>query len=209
MIMKKLLVRLLFVAAFTTFFSCTETKKDPRWRYTDELELAHTHINRIVDLSDDGKFLGIFKKAGERKQLIRTGNLEVIAFINLEEVKVVSGNSKCEYTIKCPKIEIKTEYTGTGKDKDLLTKIDTKEGRRYFTAKEQDEKIVQAVKKMVDDIEDGKYNLTIKQLIKEAKASARHNLPQLMKNAGFTMDVVHVEFDDNQKNDKSEENDNK
>ena len=62
---------------------------------------------------------------------------------------------------------------------------------------------------IISAIEKGDYNLTIKQLIKEAKASARHNLPQLLKNAGFTMDVVHVEFDDNQKNDKSEENDNK
>lgn len=177
--MKKLLLGLL---SLTFLLSCGE-KKEPIWEYQSNLDLQTRYLNRIIELSGNDKFLRVFKRVGEKKELLNTGDYVITAFIDLGEVKVKSDHKNREYIIICPEPEIEPRNNHEGYDNMSVewSKIDKKEGRRDFTANERQKAVTETIKTLNKEIRDNKNHPIIKQLISDAKNNARINLPLFLK----------------------------
>lgn len=162
-----------------SFWGCSDSK--PKWTYQDDLELAEIYINRVIELNEDEKFLGTFKKAGRRIELIDIGDLRLVAFVDLSDVKIISKNDNTkDIIIYCPDPQIKSQYEHVGYDSSAIKWecIDILEGRNYYTEIERQDKINEAVIKLNEELKDQKKNKELRyELFKAAKESAESNLP--------------------------------
>ena len=196
--MKKLLFAVMSLAIFV---GCKD-KKEPLWEFQNNLDLAEVHLNRIIELNDDEKFLGIFEKSGERKDLLSTGDYIITAYIDLGDVKVETNHDKRMYIIKCPnpKIERRNNHIGFDKETVRWSKIDRKEGRKDFTENERQKARNEAIKGLDKEIRDNENHSVIVQLKEDAKVNARQNLPLLLRKLDIDRGYrVRVEFDKEEK----------
>lgn len=199
--------KLLFVMMSLAMSVGCQDKKEPLWEFQNNLDLAEVHLNRIIELDDDGKFLGIFKKAGGRKELLNTGDYIITAYINLGDVKVETNHDKREYVIKCPipKIEPRCNHIGDDNGNVRWSKIDRKEGRKDFTENERQKAINKTIKALDKEIRDNEKHPIIIKLKDDAKINARANLPAFLKklniDRGYRIRVVfgHKTNEDNEK----------
>lgn len=189
--------KLLFVVMSLAIFVGCKDKKEPLWEFQNNLDLAEVHLNRIIELNDEKKFLGKFERAGERKEMLNTGDYIITAYVNLGDVKVKTNHKKREYVIMCPnpKIEPRNNHIGFDKGSVRWSKIDRKEGRKDFTENERQKAINKTIKELDKEIRDKENHPVIVQLKNDAKTNARENLPALLRKLDIDRGYrVRVEF---------------
>lgn len=197
--MKALVGACIGIAMLASLYGCRGGDK-PSIVSQDDLELAHVCLNRVFTLEDNSKLFGILPIAGDRIATYRTGPFVVTAYVSLRDVELqetVGEDGQRVLTVLCPAIEIKGGYEKWEARELRFQSINEDEGRKPFTANEIQKKETEAVEEMKKILANKAGNPIIQDLIKEARQSARENIPLLLRGTEG-MDNIVVRFKDEQ-----------